>query len=126
MGCRSTFGVAGSFCSRWYAATFLSRFLIQLTIYEDPNTSALYKKILAGDYKIPKFLSPEVKDLIKNILNTDPTKRYTIEDIRRHPWFNMYKQTKCIGWHHFIFLGLPGLIVGLNCIPIDTYLMSSL
>lgn len=46
--------------------------------FEDPNTSALYKKIIQGDYKIPKFVSSEGKDLIKNILNTDPTKRYTI------------------------------------------------
>ena len=47
----------------------------------------LYKKILEGEYKTPDFISKEVKDLIKKILNVDPEKRYTIEQIRRHPWY---------------------------------------
>lgn len=28
-----------------------------------------------------------MKDLISKILETDPTKRYTMDDIRRHPWY---------------------------------------
>ena len=55
--------------------------------FEDPNTSALYKKILAGDYKPPRFISSDVKDLIRRILETDPRKRFTIDDIRRHAWY---------------------------------------
>lgn len=62
--------------------------------FEDPDTSTLYKKILAGDYKIPKFVSNEGKDLIRKILNTDPNKRYTLEQIRSHQWLTMYRQTK--------------------------------
>ena len=40
--------------------------------FEDPKTSVLYKKILSGEYAVPKFLSTEAKDLLKKILNTDP------------------------------------------------------
>ena len=47
--------------------------------FEDPNTSVLYKKIIAGDFKIPKYLSKEVKDLIKRLLKTDPNQRITLE-----------------------------------------------
>jgi 5'-AMP-activated protein kinase catalytic alpha subunit len=61
--------------------------------FEDTNTTNLYKKILAASYKLPKFVSFEVSELIKGILNTDPRKRYTIEDIRRHPWYQTYKVT---------------------------------
>lgn len=57
--------------------------------FEDSNTSILYKKILSGDYSTPKWISPEVKDLIHCILEVDPRKRYTIENIRRHVWYNM-------------------------------------
>lgn len=32
--------------------------------FEDPKTSNLYKKIMAADYSMPKFLSPECKDFI--------------------------------------------------------------
>lgn len=63
---------------------------------------------MAGDYTIPKFVSPEGKDLIKNILTTDPAKRYTIEDIRRHPWFNQVKASR----------EMHGIIVGLHKIPV--------
>lgn len=61
--------------------------MCQLFIIKDPNTSNLYKKILAGDYTIPKFVSRDGRDLIKCILTTEPTKRFTIADIRKHAWF---------------------------------------
>lgn len=54
--------------------------------FEDPNTSNLYRKILSGEYKTPKWISPEVKDLIRKILETDPEKRLNISQIRQHPW----------------------------------------
>ena len=55
--------------------------------FEDPNTANLYKKILAGEFKLPNYLSAEACDLLKKILVTEPEKRYTIERIRSHPWF---------------------------------------
>jgi len=54
--------------------------------FEDPKTSNLYKKIMSADYQMPKFLSSECKDFITKILNTDPTHRYSIQDIRSHPY----------------------------------------
>ena len=61
--------------------------------FEDPNTSALYKKILAGDYKPPRFISSDVKDLIRRILETDPRKRFSIDDIRRHTWYQQIPES---------------------------------
>lgn len=43
---------------------------------------------MSADYKIPKYVSHSVKDLINKILNTNPDDRYTIGDIMSHPWFN--------------------------------------
>ena len=56
--------------------------------FEDPNTSKLYKKIVAGQYEIPKFISDEGRDFMSNILQTDPAKRFTLDQIYQHPWFN--------------------------------------
>lgn len=75
--------------------------------FEDPDTSKLYKKILSGEFKIPKFVSSDAADLLKKILNTDPDKRYTLQDIKKHPWFQLY-QPLCQN---------KGLIVGYNSIP---------
>ena len=55
--------------------------------FEDPKTSNLYKKIMSADYTIPKFISDEGRSLIQGILNTNPAERFTVEDIRSHPWY---------------------------------------
>ncbi|CAM9301152.1 unnamed protein product, partial [Chrysoparadoxa australica] len=55
--------------------------------FEDPNTSLLYKKILAGAYTCPKWLSAEAVELLHGILNTDPATRETIASIRKYRWF---------------------------------------
>ena len=47
--------------------------------FEDPKTSNLYKKILAGEFKIPKMLSEDCAHFISKILCTDPDKRYDID-----------------------------------------------
>lgn len=49
----------------------------------------LYKKILNGSYKIPNNFSPDLSNLIKNLVQIDLTKRYGnlrngIDDIKDH------------------------------------------
>lgn len=55
--------------------------------FEDPKTSNLYKKILIGDFKIPKFLSNDCAHFLSKILEVSPQSRYNIEEIRYHPWY---------------------------------------
>lgn len=57
--------------------------------FEDPNTGKLYKKILSCDYLLPGFISKTCRDLIKQILNTDPNTRVTVTDIRKHEWYKL-------------------------------------
>lgn len=75
--------------------------------FEDPNTSKLYKKILNCDFLIPGFISKPSKDLIKKILNTDPTKRFTVNDIRTHEWYQTVKPNE-----------VDGIIVGKDRVPV--------
>ena len=63
----------------WSCGVILFAMICGYLPFEDPNTAALYKKILSGDYTIPKFVSPEGTDLIKGILTIDPAKRLTID-----------------------------------------------
>lgn len=83
--------------------------------FEDPNTGQLYKKILAGDYHCPKFITPEAKDLLKCVLNTDPDQRYTIDQIRAHPWYNQIKHEVS-----------PGILVGYDYITVDQSILKKL
>ena len=40
-----------------------------------------------GDYKSPRWISGQVRNLISKILVTEPSKRYTLSDIKRHVWY---------------------------------------
>lgn len=83
--------------------------------FEDPNTSKLYKKILSASYHIPSFISTDCKDLMKRILNTDPDKRYTVDEVRNHSWYKLSKTNE-----------LEGIIVGVNSIQVDEEIASKL
>lgn len=73
----------------WSTGVILFALVCGYLPFEDPNTAKLYKKILSGDFFIPKFVSDDCKDLMKCILNTDPEKRFKAEDIWTHSWFNL-------------------------------------
>lgn len=66
----------------WSCGIILYAMLCGYLPFEDPNTSKLYKKIMAGDYEVPRILTQDSKDILKGILNVNPEKRFNIKDIR--------------------------------------------
>ncbi|EAS06162.2 Serine/Threonine kinase domain protein (macronuclear) [Tetrahymena thermophila SB210] len=100
----------------WSCGVILFALICGYLPFEDPVTANLYKKITAGDFTVPKNVSNEARDLLKSILNTDPQKRFTIEEIRNHPWCNQYKLNKTP----------EGIIVGYNRIPVDMDILKQL
>ena len=72
----------------WSSGIVLYAMLCGYLPFEDNNNPKLYKKIIKGEFETPDFLSPYAIDLLHRILNVDPEKRYTIEQIKEHPWFN--------------------------------------
>ena len=106
----------GSNVDIWSCGVILFALICGYLPFEDPNTANLYKKILNGDYQIPKFVSPESRDLIEKLLNTDPEKRYKIGDIRKHPWFTQIAIVKITG----------GIFIGLSQIPINNKILELL
>ena len=71
----------------WSCGVILYAMLCGYLPFEDPNTDKLYKKILNCEYSFPSYIKYEAKDLIQKILNTNPEQRYTLQQIREHPWF---------------------------------------
>ena len=78
--------------------------------FEDKNNDALYQKIKEGNFVTPDFLSDNAKDFLHKILNVDPKKRYTILQIKKHPWFNQLDQRKYM---------TKGLLLNKFIVPID-------
>lgn len=100
----------------WSCGVILFALVCGYLPFEDPNTSQLYKKILSADFQTPNYVSDEAKDLFNCILNTDSKKRYTISQIRAHPWFNL---VPCKS-------NYSGIIVGVDPIPIDEEILERL
>ena len=100
----------------WSCGVILYAMLCGYLPFDDQDTQILYKKIMNGDFTIPDHVSPEGRDLLKCVLNTNPNMRYTIPEIRRHPWYNIYKSE----------LGDPpkGIIVGYHKIPVDNKILT--
>ncbi|XP_075232862.1 uncharacterized protein LOC142331083 isoform X2 [Lycorma delicatula] len=46
----------------------------------------LRDRVLSGRFRIPYFMSSECESLIRKMLVLDPSKRYSIDQIKRHRW----------------------------------------
>jgi serine/threonine protein kinase len=62
----------------WSAGVILYAMVCGRLPFEDEHTPKLYKKILGGEYVLPKNLSPEFQDFIQKILTVDPNKRIRV------------------------------------------------
>ncbi|KAI3879850.1 hypothetical protein MKX03_000469 [Papaver bracteatum] len=57
--------------------------------------SGLYRKIYRGEFRVPKWTSPGLRQLISRLLDTNPITRITVDEIIQDPWFSQgYKEIK--------------------------------
>jgi len=71
----------------WSVGIILFAMVCGYLPFEDTNTGDLYRKIVAGDFNMPSFLSKPLRFLIKRMLATDPANRITIAEIRLSEWY---------------------------------------
>ncbi|XP_057953289.1 CBL-interacting serine/threonine-protein kinase 11 [Malania oleifera] len=63
--------------------------------FNDPNLMVMYKKIYKGDFKCPRWMSPDLKRFLSRLLDTNSATRMTVDEILRDPWFRKgYKEVK--------------------------------
>ena len=92
----------------WACGVILYFMLTGRRPFDDESVHKLLDKIIVGDFKFPQQsqglvltkqqssasdldgirtnISDDAKDLVKRILNPNPRKRFTIEQIMAHPW----------------------------------------
>ena len=99
----------------WSSGIVLYSMVCGYLPFEDDNQSVLFHKIAKGLFSLPSFLSNSCKDLIRNILITNPNKRYGFEEIKNHPWFMSVNN---IGGKNILFTS-PGIIIDYDVLPID-------
>jgi len=64
--------------------------------FQDRNLVAMYRKIHRGEFRCPKWFSPELTRLLRRVLDTNPQRRATADEIMDDEWFK-------VGFRRFSF-----------------------
>ena len=74
----------------WSLGVIIYTLLIGKPPFETPDVKTTYKKIRMNSYSFPDHcvISESSKNLITKILNLDPAKRPTLDEIMIHPFIN--------------------------------------
>ena len=78
--------------------------------FEGEEFQDLVKNIIIKTFEVKEYVSPLFKDLIYKILEKNPNKRLTIQQIKNHPWMHIID---------FNFMKSPGVIINKDIIPVD-------
>ena len=76
------------FTDIWSCGVVLYAMVTGFFPFRGINETQLHESILSGIYPKPKDISEELNDLLSRILNTNPNKRISLENILGHPWLN--------------------------------------
>lgn len=78
---------AGPEVDIWSCGVILYALLCGTLPFDDEHVPTLFRKIKSGIFAIPEYLNKNVISLLCQMLQVDPLKRATIEEIKKHDWF---------------------------------------
>ena len=56
--------------------------------FKATSMDELHRLILKGRYTLKEDISSEARSLLRGLLEVNPSKRLTIKEIYKHPWFS--------------------------------------
>jgi len=88
-------GYDGAKVDIWSCGVVLFVLMAGYLPFHDRNVMAMYKKIYRGEFRCPRWFSPELTRLLCGLLDTNPQTRISIPEIMENRWFKKgFKQIK--------------------------------
>ncbi|XP_066316904.1 putative CBL-interacting protein kinase 13 [Miscanthus floridulus] len=89
-------GYAAAKADLWSCGVVLFVLAAGYLPFQDRNLMAMYRKIHRGEFRCPKWFSPELTRLLRRVLDTNPQRRATADEIMDDEWFK-------VGFRRFSF-----------------------
>ncbi|MCQ2819401.1 MAG: aurora family serine/threonine-protein kinase [archaeon] len=75
----------------WCLGVLIYEFCVGNPPFESKTQRETCEKISQLKISFPTFLSEQVRDLIMGLLKKNPKERLTLEQVKRHPWFEEFR-----------------------------------
>ncbi|XP_028764651.1 CBL-interacting serine/threonine-protein kinase 14-like [Neltuma alba] len=81
-------GYEGAKVDVWSCGVILFVLAAGYLPFNDHNLAAMYWKICRGQFRFPRWTSPELRRFLSRLLDKNPETRITVDEIIRDPWFS--------------------------------------
>ncbi|XP_028669379.1 serine/threonine-protein kinase BRSK2-like isoform X8 [Erpetoichthys calabaricus] len=71
----------------WSCGVILFALLVGALPFDHDNLRQLLEKVKSGVFHMPHFIPPDCQALLRGMIEVNPEKRLTLEEIQKHSWY---------------------------------------